>query len=167
MKNVLRTRIRAPRGEIVPDLIVKINVFTHEILVTDVAIYDGIIVGTGSYEGGKYLDARGQYICQGFIDGHFHMESTMLSAPELAKAVLPHGTTTIVTDPHEIANVMGRRGIHYIIESSRGIPVDFYIMLPLCVPATRLEKSGASLSLEDLMTLKGEDRGLGPAQMMN
>ena len=171
MNDVLKNRIRAARGEIAPDLILKggrvINVFTHEILETDVAIYDGVVVGTGSYGGGKCLDARGQYICPGFIDGHFHIETTMLSATELAKAVLPHGTTAIVADPHEIANVMGRRGIHYIIESSQGLPVDFYIMLPSCVPATHLETSGAVLSLEDLMVLKGQNRVLGLAEMMN
>jgi adenine deaminase len=171
MKDVLKNRIRAARGEIEPDLILKggrvINVFTQEVFETDVAIYDGVVVGTGSYGGGKYLDARGQYICPGFIDGHFHIESTMLSATELAKAVLPHGTTTIVADPHEIANVMGRRGIHYIIESSQGLPVDFYIMLPSCVPATHLETSGAVLSVEDLVSMKGENRVLGLAEMMN
>jgi adenine deaminase len=171
MSDVLKNRIRAARGEIAPDLILKggkvINVFTREVLETDVAIYDGVVVGTGSYGGGKCLDARGQYICPGFIDGHFHIESTMLSAPELAKAVLPHGTTAIVADPHEIANVMGRRGINYIIESSQGLPVDFYIMLPSCVPATHLETSGAELSLEDLMVLKGQNRVLGLAEMMN
>ena len=171
MIDVLRNRIRAARGEIAPDLILKggrvVNVFTHEILETDVAIYDGIVVGTGSYGGGRHLDARGQYICPGFIDGHFHIESTMLSATELAKAVLPFGTTSIVADPHEIANVMGRRGIDYIIESSKGLPVDFYIMLPSCVPATHLETSGAVLSLEDMISLKGESRVLGLAEMMN
>ncbi len=171
MIDVLRNRIRAARGEIAPDLILKggrvVNVFTHEILETDVAIYDGIVVGTGSYGGGRHLDARGQYICPGFIDGHFHIESTMLSATELAKAVLPFGTTAIVADPHEIANVMGRRGIDYIIESSKGLPVDFYIMLPSCVPATHLETSGAVLSLEDMISLKGESRVLGLAEMMN
>lgn len=171
MNDALKNRIRAARGEIAPDLILKggrvINVFTHEILETDVAIYDGVVVGTGSYEGERYLDARGQYVCPGFIDGHFHIESTMLSATELAKAVLPYGTTAIVADPHEIANVMGRRGIDYIIESSQGLPVDFYIMLPSCVPATHLETSGRVLSLADLVSLKGENRVLGLAEMMN
>lgn len=171
MNDVLKNRIRAARGEIVPDLILKggsvINVFTHEIVETDVAIYDGVIVGTGSYGGGRCLDATGLYICPGFIDGHFHIESTMLSTTELAKAVLPYGTTAIVADPHEIANVMGRRGIDFIIKSSQGLPVDFYIMLPSCVPATCLETSGAALSLADIMSLKGESRVLGLAEMMN
>jgi adenine deaminase len=144
-----------------------INVFSHEVIEKDVAIYDGIIVGIGEYEGDQTIDVKGQYLCPGFIDGHFHIESTMLTPPELAKAVLPHGTTTIIADPHEIANVMGKRGIHYIIESSKGLPVDFYIMLPSCVPATHLETSGAHLSCKDLITFKDGNRVLGLAEMMN
>jgi adenine deaminase len=123
----LKNRIRAARGEIAPDLILKggrvINVFSHEVLETDAAIHDGIIVRIGEYEGDQTIDIKGQYLCPGFIDGHFPIESTMLTPPELAKAVLPHGTTTIIADPpHEIATVRGRRGIHYIIESSKGLP---------------------------------------------
>jgi adenine deaminase len=171
MIKALKNRIRAARGDIAPDLIGKggsiINVFSHEGIETDVAIYDGIIVGIGAYEGPKEVDVKGQYLCPGFIDGHFHLESTMLSPSELSKAVLPHGTTTIIADPHEIANVMGKQGIHYIIESSKGLPVDFYIMLPSCVPATHLETSGARLSCEDLITFKNVDRVLGLAEMMN
>src|SRR5512137_1096957 len=130
----LKNRIRAARGEIAPDLVVKggrvINVFTHEIVKQDVAIHDGVVVGIGAYDGPRILDGKGRYLCPGFIDGHCHMESTMLSPPELAKAVLPHGTTAIIADPHEIANVLGKNGIRYIIESSKGLPVDFYLMLP-------------------------------------
>lgn len=171
MNDALKNRIRAARGEIAPDLVLKggrvINVFTCETVEADVAVYDGIVVGMGLYEGENCLDATGLYICPGFIDGHFHIESTMLSAPELAKAVLPYGTTAIVADPHEIANVMGRKGIDYLIESSQELPVDLYIMLPSCVPATHLETSGAELSLEDLMVLKDHTRILGLAEMMN
>jgi len=171
MVEVVKNRIQAARGEIEPDLILKdgrvINVFSHEVIEADVAIYDGVIVGLGAYEGARTLDVKGRYICPGFIDGHFHIESTMLSPPELAKAVLPHGTTAIVADPHEIANVLGGRGIRYIMESSKDLPVDFYIMLPSCVPATHLETSGAHLSREDLITFKGERRVLGLAEMMN
>jgi adenine deaminase len=134
MDGMLRNRIRAARGEIAPELVLKggrvINVFTHEAVEADVAIYDGVVVGTGSYEGGKCLDARGHYVCPGFIESHFHIESTLPSVAEPAKAVLPHGTTAIVADPLAIANVIGRRGINCIIESSQGLPVDFYIMLP-------------------------------------
>ena len=167
----LRYRIRAARGEIGPDLILKggrvINVFTREIIEGDVAIYDGIIVGIGAYKGPHILDVKGQYVCPGFMDGHFHIESTMLSPSELAIAVLPYGTTAIVADPHEIANVMGKGGINYVIESSTGLPVDFYIMLPSCVPATHLETSGATLSCDDLITFRNEPRVLGLAEMMN
>lgn len=167
----LKNRIRAARGEIEPDLVLKggriINVFTREIIEGDVAIYDGIIVGIGAYSGSHTLDVVGQYVCPGFMDGHFHIESTMLSPSELAKAVLPYGTTAIVADPHEIANVMGTRGIEYVIDSSTGLPVDFYIMLPSCVPATHLETSGANLSCEDLILFRDEPRVLGLAEMMN
>ena len=167
----LRNRIRAGRGEIAPDLIVKggriINVFTREILEHDVAIYDGVIVGIGTYDGPHVIHGEGHYICPGFIDGHSHIESTMLSPSELAKAVIPHGTTAIIADPHEIANVLGKRGIQYIMESSRDLPVDFYIMLPSCVPATHLETSGAHLACEDLIPFMDEPRVLGLAEMMN
>ncbi|HVO67987.1 MAG TPA: adenine deaminase [Syntrophales bacterium] len=171
MVDVIKNRIRAARGEIEPELILKggrvINVFSCEFIEADVAIYDGIIVGVGTYEGAKTLDVKEQDICPGFIDGHFHIESTMLSPPELARAVLPHGTTAIIADPHEIANVLGGRGIRYIMESSKDLPVDFYVMLPSCVPATHLETSGARLSRDDLVTFKGEQRVLGLAEMMN
>ena len=167
----LKNRIRAARGEIACDLVLKggkvINVFSREIIEADVAIYDGVIAGIGEYAGKKEIDAKGQYICPGFIDGHFHIESTMLSPPELARAVLPCGTTSIIADPHEIANVTGKRGIQYILDMSDGLPVDFYIMLPSCVPATHLETSGAELSCEDLLTFRNHPRVLGLAEMMN
>lgn len=167
----LKNHIRASQGEIAPDLIVKggkvINIFSREVLEQDVATHDGVIVGIGDYEGPRIIDAKGQYLCPGFIDGHCHVESTMLSPVELAKAVLSHGTTAIITDPHEIANVSGINGIRYIIENSKGLPVDFYIMLPSCVPATPLETSGVALSCKDLMTLRDEPRVLGLAEMMN
>ncbi|HUH66636.1 MAG TPA: adenine deaminase [Syntrophales bacterium] len=170
-KDMLLNRIGAARGGIAPDLVLKggrvVNVFTHELIEADVAIYDGTIVGIGSYEGKSCIDARGDYISPGFIDGHLHTESTMLSVPELAKALLPYGTTAVIADPHEIANVMGRKGIRYIIESSQGLPVDFYITLPSCVPASPLESSGAVLTADDLKSMKGEDRILGLAEMMN
>jgi len=167
----MQDRIRAARGEILSDIAIKggkvINVFSREIIEADVAVYDGVIVGVGQYNGHEEIDATGQFVCPGFIDGHFHIESTMLSPPELAKAVLPHGTTSIVADPHEIANVIGKRGIQYILDSSERLPVDFYIMLPSCVPATHLETSGADLSCDDLMFFRGHDRVLGLAEMMN
>ena len=167
----LKRRIQAARGEITPDLVLKggsvVNLFSCEILEADVAIYDGVIVGVGHYDGPRVLDVKGRYVCPGFIDGHFHIESSMLSPKELSKAVLPMGTTAIVADPHELANVMGKEGIYYILDSSEGLPVDIYVMLPSCVPATDLETSGAILSAQDLVGFKDDPRVLGLAEMMN
>jgi adenine deaminase len=167
----LKKRIQAARGEIAPDLVLKggrvISLFTSEILDFDVAIYDGHIVGLGSYEGPHVIDLQGKFVCPGFVDGHIHIESSMLSPPEFAKAVIPMGTTAVVADPHEIANVMGKAGIRYILESSKGLPMDIYVMLPSCVPATELETSGARLSIEDLAEFAEEPRVLGLGEMMN
>ena len=167
----LDQQIRAAQGEIPPDLVLKngriINVFSSEILEGDVAVHAGMIVGIGSYDGPLVEDVRGRYIAPGFMDGHFHVESAMLAPRELSGAVLPHGTTAIVADPHELANVFGARGIHYLLQATEGLPVDFYIMLPSCVPATHLETSGACLTSEDLLAFKDESRVLGLAEMMN
>ncbi|MDD5170811.1 MAG: amidohydrolase family protein, partial [Syntrophales bacterium] len=164
-------RIRAARGDTAPDLVLKggrvVNVFTGEIIAADVAICDGIIVGVGDYDGPAALDVTGRFIAPGFIDGHFHVESSMLSPPELARAVLRHGTTAIVADPHEIANVLGTQGIRFMLDAGEGLPVDIFIMLPSCVPATHMETAGATLSLEDLLTFEKEPRVLGLAEMMN
>jgi adenine deaminase len=167
----LKRRIRAARGAIAPDLVLKggrvANVFTGEIIRADVAICDGFIVGVGDYDGSQCLDVGGQFIVPGFIDGHMHIESNMLAPPELARAVLRHGTTAIVADPHEIANVLGMRGLRFMLAASDGLPVDFFVMLPSCVPATPMETAGARLTAEDLLILKGEPRVLGLAEMMN
>ena len=167
----LRQRLLAARGEIPPDLVLKggslINVFTREIYEADVAIADGVIVGVGRYDGPVTLDARGKFVCPGFIDGHFHIESSMLTPPELAKAVLPYGTTAIVADPHEIANVLGLPGIRFMLDDSLHLSVDFFFMLPSCVPATHLETSGAVLTARDLTAFAKEPRVLGLAEMMN
>ncbi len=167
----LRQRIWAARGDVAPDLVLKggrvVNVFTGEIIAADVAIYDGIIVGVGDYDGPHSIDVAGQFIAPGFIDGHLHIESSMLAPPELAGAVLPFGTTTIIADPHEIANVLGIEGVRFMLAASAGLPVDFFFMLPSCVPATPLETAGAILSADDLLILKDEPRVLGLAEMMN
>lgn len=167
----LKRRIQAARGAIAPDLVLKggrvVNVFTGEIITADVAILDEIIVGVGDYDGPRRLNVSGQFIAPGFIDGHFHSESSMLSPPELARAVLRHGTTAIVADPHEIANVLGTQGIRFMLAASEGLPVDFFIMLPSCVPATQMESAGARLSAEDLLLFRDEPRVLGLAEMMN
>ena len=167
----LQRRLLAARGEVPADLVIRggrvLDVFTQEILEADVAISDGRIIGLGRYEGREIFDAAGRFVSPGFIDGHFHVESSMLSPPELARAVLPRGTTAIVADPHEIANVMGAEGIRYMLQASRSLPVDFFFMLPSCVPATPLETSGAELGAADLALFKDEERVLGLAEMMN
>ncbi len=163
--------IGSARGEIGADLILKnglvADLFSGEFIRTDVAVCDDMIVGLGDYEGPNVMDAGDYYITPGFIDGHFHMESSMLSPRELAKAVLPHGTTAIVADPHEITNVLGIKGLHYLLRDSAGLPVDFYLMAPSCVPATHLETSGCRLEAEELAALRRETRILGLAEMMN
>jgi len=163
--------IGTARGEIGADLILKngkvADLFSGEFIRTDVAVCDGIIVGLGDYEGPNIMDAGDYFITPGFIDGHFHMESSMLSPRELAKAVLPHGTTAIVADPHEITNVLGIGGLRYLLRDSAGLPVDFYLMAPSCVPATHLETSGCRLEAEELAVLRREKRILGLAEMMN
>ena len=167
----LTARIRAAKGEEYPDLILKnglvADLFSGEMIRTDVAIFDGIIVGLGEYDGPHLVDASKYHVAPGFVDGHFHIESSMLSPRELAKAVLPHGTTAIVADPHEITNVLGTRGLRYILEETEGLPLDFYLMAPSCVPATHLETSGACVETEDLAGFKQEKRVLGLAEMMN
>jgi len=167
----LKILIRVARGEAPPELVLKggrvLNVFSGEIIRADVAVYDGKIAGVGGYDGPEVIDVRGDYISPGFMDGHMHLESTMLSPGELARAVLARGTTAIMADPHEIANVLGIEGVRFMLEASRGLPVDLYFLLPSCVPATGLESSGASLSVTDLTPLRRANRVLGLAEMMN
>jgi len=168
----LKKRISAAKGEIPADLVLRgasvVNVFSGEIQEKDVAVYDEIIVGFGSdLHGKEEVDIRGKWIVPGLIDGHLHVESSMLLPSKLAAALLVHGTTTIVSDPHEIANVMGLEGIRFMFEDSRDIPFDIFYMAPSCVPATHLETSGATLKASDLSELKDEPRILGLAEMMN
>lgn len=172
MTESLRKRILAARREIPADLVIKkgrvVNVFSGAIQEKDVAVYDGIIVGIGSdYKGEEERDLKGKWVIPGLIDGHIHVESSMLSPFNLAAALLPHGTTTIISDPHEIANVMGLSGIHFMLEDSSFIPFDIYFMAPSCVPATTLETSGANLGAPELSGLINEPRILGLAEMMN
>lgn len=148
-----------------------VNVFTGEIQKTDVLIEDDKIIGVGTYyteaDADVVENVRGRILCPGFIDGHIHIESTMMVPYSFAKAVLPHGTTTVVTDPHEIANVCGVDGIKYMIEASEGLPLSVYFMLPSCVPATPFDEAGAVLKADDLKELYGNPRVLGLAEMMN
>ncbi len=118
-------------------------------------------------EAKEAIDVEGDFLCPGLIDGHVHIESSMVTVPEFARAVLPHGTTTVVADPHEIANVLGSKGVRFMAESAGGIPLNVFFMIPSCVPATHLETSGAVLRAEDIKTLLKEPWALGLAEMMN
>jgi len=174
MKNLdverLQKRLRAARGEIDPDLVITGgllgNVYTGEWLRQDIAVYDGIIVGLGDYPGPR-VEVPGRYIVPGFIDGHVHLESSMLTPRELARALVPLGTTAIVADPHEIANVWGTRGLDYLLAASQGLPLDIFFMLPSCVPASPLGTSGARLLAADLSPYCSHPRVLGLAEVMN
>ncbi|MFZ5448684.1 MAG: adenine deaminase [Thermodesulfobacteriota bacterium] len=166
----LQKRLRVSRGDDPADLVLTggrvANVYTGEWQETDVAISDGVIVGLGDYSGPS-LPITGRYILPGLIDGHLHLESSMLTPRELAQALLPLGTTTVVADPHEIANVWGTEGLHYLLNNSEGLPVDFFFMLPSCVPAFPLETSGACLEAHDLKPFLSHPRVLGLAEVMN
>lgn len=169
--NELKNLIKLSLNEIKPDLVLKrgniINVFTNEIIKCDVAIDNGIIVGLGNYQGEKEIDMNNKYIVPGFIDSHLHIESTMLTPGEFCKAVLPRGTTTVIADPHEIANICGLDGINYMLEESKSLPMDIFYMLPSCVPCTDFESSGAILKAKDLQSLINKNMILGLGEMMN
>ena len=122
-----------------------VNVFSNELCRGDIAVAEGLIVGMGQYTGVVEADMTGKIVLPGFLDAHIHLESSLVSPKEFVKAVLPHGTTTVITDPHEIANVMGTDGIEYMLQATEGLPVDVRFMLPSCVPATPLDESGAVL----------------------
>lgn len=144
-----------------------INVFTEETEVADIAIEDGYIVGIGEYEGQENVDMAGKYICPGFIDGHIHLESSMVAPSEFEKAVLPHGTTAVITDPHEIGNVAGTQGIDYMLAATQTLDLDVFFMMPSCVPSTNLDESGAVLKADDLRPYYQNPRVLGLAEVMN
>ena len=168
---MLKQQIAAARGDIPADLVLKnariVNVFTHEIEAGDVAIQGDRIVGVGRYSGVTERDLQGQYLCPGLIDGHIHIESSMLCGPAFEQAVLPHGTTTVITDPHEITNVAGTDGLEFMLETTRGLDLSVYFMLPSCVPATDLDESGAVLEAEALAPYYQDPRVLGLAELMN
>lgn len=145
-----------------------INVFTGEIEKTDVLMDEGKIIGVGNYSDADVVeDVSGKFICPGFIDGHIHIESTMLTPAELCKLCMPHGTTAIVADPHEIANVCGVDGIRYMMHASEGLPLHVYFTIPSCVPATPFDESGAELFAVDIDDLYADPRVVGLAEMMN
>jgi len=144
-----------------------VNVFTGEIDEGDVAIYQNYIAGVGKYEGDVVIDLKGKYVVPSFIDGHVHVESSMVMPIQYARAVVPHGTGAVVADPHEIANVLGIEGILYMSKSMRGGPLEFYIMVPSCVPSTDLETNGVALDYLDIKPLLTEHYVLGLAEAMN
>ncbi len=163
--------IRVAKGEVPCDLVLKggnlINVLSGEIYEADVGIFDGLVIGIGKYAGREEMNVRGKYLCPGFIDGHVHIESSMVEVREFAKAVVPLGTTSVVIDPHEVANVFGLEGIQYMLKSSKFNPLNVFLMLPSCVPATEFETSGSSLKGFDLYPLLTEKWVLGIGEVMN
>lgn len=147
-----------------------VNVFTGETQPVHVLLEDDKIIGVGDYadeDAEQIHDVSGKYLCPGFIDGHIHIESTMLTPAEFTRAVVPHGTTSVMADPHEIANVCGVKGIRYMLEASENIPLTIYILLPSCVPATRFDESGAVLTAADLEPFYSHPRVLGLAEVMD
>ncbi|HET7628506.1 MAG TPA: adenine deaminase [Bacillales bacterium] len=164
-------RIAAAAKRIPADLVVKngriIDVVNREIITGDLAITDGVIVGIGGYEGEQVIDAEDRLIAPGLIDGHVHIESAMVTPSEFAKVVVPHGVTTVVADPHEIANVSGADGIQFMLDDSEDVPLDVFIALPSCVPATAFENAGARLTAEDLRPFYEHPRVIGLGEVMD
>jgi adenine deaminase len=167
----LARRVAVARGDEPADLVVRggtvLSVFTREWLRADVAIADGFVAGVGDYEGHETIDATGQFVVPGFIDAHMHIESTKLVVDELARLILPLGTTAIVADPHEIANVLGTDGVHWLHDASAGLQLEVFFMASSCVPASVFESPRRPLELGDLEALMRRKRVLGLAEMMN
>ncbi|MFZ1985368.1 MAG: adenine deaminase [Desulfatitalea sp.] len=163
--------IEAARGDRPVDLLIRnarlVNVLLGAVVETDIAVSAGYVVGFGPYDALTTVDLRGRYAAPGFIDAHVHIESALVAPAEFARAVAPHGTTAVVADPHEIANVLGTAGIDYMLAASDGLAVHFYFTLPSCVPATDMESSGARLTAKMLRPYLGQSRIVGLAEMMN
>jgi adenine deaminase len=163
--------IAIARGDEPADLVLKggaaLSVFTGEVFEADIAIADGRIVGVGDYAADETVDVSGKYLIPGFLDGHCHIESSKLSVDEFVRAILPRGTTSVVVDPHELANVLGIEGIKYVLDAGRHVPMSIYVMLPSCVPASPYESPAAPLEAPELAPLLFEPRVLGVAEMMN
>ena len=166
-----RRIINAAAGREPADLVLKnatyVNVFANQLCTADIAVAEGLIVGMGTYSGTVEADMTGKIVLPGFLDAHIHLESSLVSPREFVKAVLPHGTTTVITDPHEIANVMGTDGIEYMLQATEDLPVDVRFMLPSCVPATPLDESGAVLDYRAIDSFYDHPRVQGLAEMMN
>jgi adenine deaminase len=167
----LQHKLSIARGEEPAELLFKnaqlVNVMSGEIHPANVAVDDGRVIGFGDYEAKKVIDLKGAYLAPSLIDAHFHVESAMVTLREFVRAVVPHGTGAMVIDPHEYANVLGMDGIRYVLESTKNLPIDFFVMLPSCVPATPLETSGARFTADDLALMIADDRIAGVAELMN
>ena len=167
----LKTRIKCASNQQKASFVIKnitvIDVFQNDRFMADVAIEGGYIIGIGSYEGINEIDGTNQYICPGLIDAHAHIESSLVSPKEYYKEALKHGITSMIIDPHEIANVLGVKGIKLMLNLSKNIPFDMYVMLPSCVPATTFENSGATLLAADLNPLYCYEKVIGLAEVMN
>ncbi|TWT25874.1 adenine deaminase [Planomicrobium sp. CPCC 101110] len=170
-KEQLTSRILASTKQKPADLVIRngriVNVFTKELTAGDIAITDGVIIGVGDYEGVQEIDAEGRFVAPGLIDAHVHIESSMVTPHQFSQIVLPHGVTSVITDPHEIANVMGAAGIDFMLKDSESVMLDIFVMLPSCVPATSFENSGAVLAAKDLEQFVGHQRVLGIAEVMD
>lgn len=171
MNHSFTSKLAASAKKTKADVLIKngkiIDVFNGELIEEDIAIKDGVIIGIGQYEGGKTIDAKGKYISPGFIDGHVHIESAMVTPQQFSQVVVPHGVTTVITDPHEIANVSGSAGIQFMIDSAKNLPLNIFFMLPSCVPATPFENAGATLSAQDLKPFYHVQSVLGLAEIMD
>jgi adenine deaminase len=167
----LETLIAVARGEEPVDLLLKgaqlVNVLAGEIHPADIAIHGGRVVGFGEYQAREVVQLGGRFVCPGFMDAHVHLESSMVQPSEFARAVVPRGTTAVVCDPHEIANVLGLEGVRYMLDASEGLSLHVYVMAPSCVPATHMESAGAELTAADIAQLLAHERVLGLAEMMN
>ena len=171
MSSDLSRRLAVARGDEPADVVVRggrvLSVFTREWLDADIAIADGWIAGLGEYEGSEVVDASGRYVVPGFLDAHMHLESTKLLPDEFARLVLPLGTTAVVLDPHELANVLGTDGVHWLLDACEGLPLDFYFMASSTIPASEFESPRRPLLSGDLESLLRRRRVLGLAEMMN
>jgi adenine deaminase len=167
----LSRRLAVARGDEPAELVIRggrvFSAFTREWLETDVAVVDGFVAGLGEYEGEEVLDATGRYVVPGFVDAHLHLESSKLLVDEFARLVLPLGTTAVVADPHEIANVLGTDGVHWLLDACDGLPLEVYFMASSCVPASSFESPRRELTPGDLEGLLRRRRMLGLAEMMN
>ncbi len=163
--------VEVARGDKLADLVLKnaniVNVFSGEIEHGDIAIHQGIIVGIGEYIGEQEIDLHNQFVAPGFIDGHVHIESSMLTPEQFAKIVMPKGTTTVIIDPHEIGNILGSTGIKYMVEASKRVPLEVHVMLPSCVPTTNFETAGAVISNKDILRMKNDEYILGLGEVMD